>query len=135
MESEINGLKMDGSSSLYGLVSSSCRHINKKRNISWPVSGSVRNCYVALLFKILEAREQQLASFSREVSCGYQKKISGSVLPTAFRYHYNNFLFKRVCLFVQLKQTANCRRVQSPSASANLDEAQNIYNLESRRLT
>ena len=99
MESEINGLKIDGSSPGYGLVSSSCRRINTKRDISWPVSGSVRNSCVALLCKILEAREQQFASFSREMSCGYQKKISSSVLPTAFRYHYSHFLFRRVCLF------------------------------------
>lgn len=42
-----------------------------------------------------------------------------------------------VCLFYcsTLKQTANCRRVQSPLASASLHEAHNIYSLESRRLT
>jgi hypothetical protein len=39
-----------------------------------------------------------------------------------------------VYVIVPRKQTANYRRVQSPSASANLHEAQNIYNLESRRL-
>jgi hypothetical protein len=98
VKSEISELKMDGSSSGYGLVSSSCRRINTKRDISWPVSGSGRNYCVALLCKTLEAREQQFASFSRKMTCGYQKKISGSVLPTAFRYHYSHFLFRRICL-------------------------------------
>jgi hypothetical protein len=71
------------------------------------------------------------------VSCGYRKKISGSILPTAFHYHYSHFVFRRVGLFhcSKLKQTANCRRVQSPLASVSLHEAQNIYSLESRRLT